>query len=259
MSQEKIYKAVETLHTLTIDVHQKREYDDTLPALAVVMGHPKQSLSLLKEAYHKTDKQEVKVNFARILAILGDATGKEILLKALDDAEDWGQGWDFSSQREHANSFGEVDRLVIALGFLRTTEVRPPLIRKLEELTVQSPLSNYKAVCLALRLNQDQSLVQPLVRLLNKEGVKGHVQPLDYYETSGAGHKWQERYRVNTQGGNSLNSKFKEVLVAALLFECGDYNGQGRGILEAYTTDVNGHFAAYAHLVLTRGTAMKSQ
>jgi len=253
MGEETLRKAVETLHALTIDVHQKREYDDTLPALAVVMGHPEQAVPLLKEAYRKAEKPETKINFARILAVLGDATGKETLLKAVNDANDWGQGWDFSSQREHANSFGEVDRLVIALGFLRSPEVHPPLTRKLESLTARSPLSHYKAVCLALRLNRDESLAQPLSRLLNKEGVKGHVQPLDYYAASGAGRKVQERHRVNAQGGDLLNSKFKEVLVAALLFECGDPGGQAREILEAYTTDVNGHFASYAHLVLTRG------
>jgi hypothetical protein len=257
-SHGELRQAVATLDSLTIDVHQKREYDDTLPALAVVMSHREQAIPLLKEAYHKADKPEAKMNFARILAVLGDATGKEALLRAVNDAKDWGQGWDFSSQREHANSFGEVDRLVIALGFLRTPEVRPPLIRKLESLTAESPLSHYKAVCLALRLNRDRSLAQPLANLLNKEGVKGHVQPLIYYAASGARGKPQARHRVNAQGGDLLNSKFKEVLVAALLFECGDQNGQAREILEAYTTDVNGHFASYAHLVLTRGTTMGS-
>ena len=118
MSDDAIREAVQTLDALTIAVHQKREYDDTLPALAVVMGHPEQAVPLLQEAYHKAETTEVKVNFARILAILGDATGRETLLKAVDDTEDWGEGWDFSSQREHANSFGAVDRLVIAFGVL---------------------------------------------------------------------------------------------------------------------------------------------
>jgi hypothetical protein len=259
LAQETLRKAVQTLHALTIDVHQKRKHDDTLPALAVVMGHPKQSVPLLREAYLRADKPETRINFARILAVLGDGTGKETLLKAVNEAGDWGRGWDFSSQREHANSFGEVDRLVIALGFLQTPEVRPPLLRKLEALTAKSPLSHYKAVCLALRLNKDESFARPLAQLLNKDGVKGHVQPLDYYAASGAGDTWQERRRVNAQGGEALNAKFKEVLVAALLFECGDHDGLGRGILEAYTTDVNGHFAAYAHQVLTKGTAMRSR
>ena len=126
----------------------------------------------------------------------------------------------------------------------------------MEALTADSPLSHYKAVCLALRLNKDTSLAQPLAQLLNKQGVRGHAQPLCYYGAAGAEANWQQqRHRINAQGGDALNAKFKEVLVAALLFECGDYEGLGRDILEAYTKDVNGHFAAYAHLVLTQGTA----
>jgi len=253
MSNESLRLAVKTLQALTIDVHQKREHDDTLPALAVVMSHPEESIPLLKEAFHNAGKLDTRINFARILAVLGDAAGKQTLIKAVDDAEGWGEGWDFSSQREKANSFGEVDRIVIALGFLRTSEVLPPLIRKLEMLHADSPLSHYKAVCLALRLNKSELLTEPLAHLLNKNGVKGHAQPLTYYAASGgANGKFPQRYRINAQGGAELNAKFKEVLVAALLFECGDRDGLGRGILESYTRDVNGHFAAYAHQVIER-------
>jgi hypothetical protein len=253
MSDESLRLAVKTLQALTIDVHQKREHDDTLPALAVVMSHPEESIPLLKEAFHNAGKLDTRINFARILAVLGDAAGKQTLIKAVDDAEGWGEGWDFSSQREKANSFGEVDRIVIALGFLRISEVLPPLIRKLEMLHADSPLSHYKAVCLALRLNKSELLTEPLAHLLNKNGVKGHAQPLTYYAASGgANGKLPQRYRINAQGGAELNAKFKEVLVAALLFECGDRDGLGRGILESYTRDVNGHFAAYAHQVIER-------
>ena len=55
-----------------------------------------------------------------------------------------------------------------------------------------------------------------------------------------------------------VNNKFKELLVAALLFECGDHKNQGREILEVYTKDVNGHFAEYAYHVLSNGTAISS-
>ena len=36
-------------------------------------------------------------------------------------------------------------------------------------------------------------------------------------------------------------------------------DGIGREVLEAYTADVNGHFAAYAHHILTECAAVKSQ
>ncbi|MEM9400022.1 MAG: FAD-dependent oxidoreductase [Verrucomicrobiota bacterium] len=255
MSKEAISEAILTLHALTIDVHQKDEHDDTLPALAVVMGNPEQSLPVLKAAYEKADKSEVKINFARILAILGDSTGKETLLKAVSEAKDWGKGWDFSGQRKLANSFGEIDRLVIALGFIRSPEVHAALLRKLETLKANSYLSHYKAICLALRLNKDVSLAEPIARLLNKEGVSGHVQPLSYYTASNG----QDAPVQKRLGLNDVNKKFREVLLAALLYECGDYNGQARDILEAYTQDVNGHFAAYAHLLLSKGTALASK
>lgn len=48
-----------------------------------------------------------------------------------------------------------------------------------------------------------------------------------------------------------------ELLVAALLFECGDAQGVGRIILEAYTKDFNGHFAEYAHYILGFMSSMK--
>ncbi|MCH2209556.1 MAG: FAD-dependent oxidoreductase, partial [Lentisphaerales bacterium] len=66
LSQEKIKQAVEELHALTIDVHQKADYDDTHPALAVVISHSNQSISLLKEEYAKTSEPKAKLNFARI-------------------------------------------------------------------------------------------------------------------------------------------------------------------------------------------------
>ena len=252
MDEEAIKTAVKTLHALTIDVHQKREHDDTLPALAVVMGNSEQSIPFLKEAFQNAADLQTRINFARILAILGDPSGSDVLLAAVNDASDWGTGWDFSSQREKANSFGKVDRLVIALGFLQAPEVQPSLIHKLELLEADSSLSHYKAVCLALRLNKNKLLAEPLAHLLNKPGVKGHTQPLSYYAASGgANGKLPQRYRVNAQGGSELNAKFKEVLVAALLFECGDHQGLGREILESYTRDVNGHFAAYAHHILS--------
>ena len=259
MDEEAIKAAVETLHALTIDVHQKHEHDDTLPALAVVMGNPEQSIPFLKEAFETAEDLATRINFARILAVLGDPSGNDVLLEAVNQAPDWGDGWDFSAQREKANSFGKVDRLVIALGFLQTPEVQPSLIHKLELLEAGSPLSHYKAVCLALRLNKHELLAEPLAHLLNKPGVKGHTQPLSYYAASGGADKeLPQRHRVDKNGGSALNAKFKEVLVAALLFECGDHEGLGRETLESYTKDVNGHFAAYAHHILSRESDLQT-
>ena len=250
LSENSIKEAVKTLEGLTIDVHQKPEHDDTHKALAVVISHPKESIPLLKKAYTQISKPAAKLNYARILAILGDQTGKETLVEAVKKAPNWGKGWDYSNQRKYANTFGPVDRIVIALGFLNSTDVHAPLLEKLDQLTLNSPLSHYKAVCLALRMNKDAALAEPLARFLEEKKLKGRTQTLGYYNTQKKQKNAYLRPGVNKEGGSTVNSKFKELLVAALLFECGDYQNQGQEILEAYTKDVNGHFAAYAHHIL---------
>ena len=258
LSENSIKEAVKTLEGLTIDVHQKPEHDDTHKALAVVISHPQESIPLLKKAYTQISKPAAKLNYARILAILGDQTGKETLVEAVKKAPNWGKGWDYSNQRKYANTFGPVDRIVIALGFLNSVDVHAPLLEKLDQLTLKSPLSHYKAVCLALRMNKDDSLAEPLARFLVEKKLKGHTQALGYYKTQKKEKTIYVRQGVNKSGGSMVNNKFKELLVAALLFECGDYQNQGREILELYTKDVNGHFAEYAHRVLSNGSAISN-
>ncbi|MBT3381836.1 MAG: FAD-dependent oxidoreductase [Lentisphaerae bacterium] len=250
IAAEELSEAVTTLHSLTIEVHEKPDVDDTMPALAAVMAHPKDALPLLRRAYTQADDRNVRTNFARILVLLGDATGKETLIEAVEAAEGWGEGCGLTSHRKSDNTFGQTDRLVIALGFLRIPQTRPLLVRKLESLAAESDLSHYKAICLALRLNRDASLAEPLARLLNKPGVSGHSQPLSYYCATDGALSMPGRATTSGQGSNVLNSKFKELLIAALLLECGDLDNQARNVLDAYTKDVNGHFASYASFVL---------
>ena len=103
-------------------------------------------------------------------------------------------------------------------------------------------------------MNKDKSLAEPLAHFLQK--VKGHNEVLSYYELK---NNVYVRKGVDPKGGTVLNNKFKELLIAALLFECGDYQNEGRKILESYTKDVNGHFAEYANTVLSNGTAIRNK
>ena len=248
LSAEKLDSSVKRLKNLTIDVHQRPEHDDTFPALAAVMSHPDRSIPLLTNAYNQATGRAVRMNYARILALLGDNTGKAALLDAVAKSDNWGNGYDFTSHRKEDNTFGPIDRLVIALGFLRDSDVRPALTAKLQQLKPGDHLSHYKALCLAMRMNRHESFAKPLADHLAK--IDGHCQPLNDGSTLDRPLDVLERARVNSAGRNELNSKFKEVLLAALLLQCGDWQGHGRAVLEAYTDDVNGHFATYADHVL---------
>jgi flavin-dependent dehydrogenase len=247
LAASELHAAVETLKNLTINVHQRQDYDATFPALAAVMSHPDKSVPLLVDAYQQSTDQDDKINFARILAVLGCDTGKATLLDAVTSTKGWDEGYDFTNHRKEKNTFGPVDRLVIALGFLRDPEVRPALLEKLDQLE-GGHLSHYKSLCLAMRMNRDVSFAKPLADHLAE--IKGYCQPLCYHGGSGGPLRIPARAKVTNEGSDNLNKKFKEVLIAALLVQCGDYRGKGRAVLEAYTEDVNGHFAAYADHVL---------
>ena len=253
-STNRLREAVATLKDLKIAINQnRRSQDPTFEALAAVVSHPKQSIPLLAMAYEKAAEHNAKTNYARILALLGNDGGAETLLVAVKRHDAWGKGWGLTSHRENNNTFSEVDRLVIALGFTRSPRAVPALVEKLKQLNAQSPLSHVKAVCLALRMNRGAFLTGPLADLLDEPGVSGHARLADYYrpptETS-VPRRPSTRATTGREPGEFLNAKFREVLLAALLFDCGDRDGKGRAILEAYTKDVHGHFAAYARTAL---------
>jgi hypothetical protein len=54
---------------------------------------------------------------------------------------------------------------------------------------------------------------------------------------------------------SNLNQALKELIVAALLFRCGDRDGRAEAVLNQYARDVHGHFARFARQVLEGGAA----
>lgn len=250
LSISRLKEAVATLKDLRIEINQKRDsHDRTYSALAAVMSHPRRSVPLLAAAHDGANGPHERISYALVLGVLGDGAGLRTLLEAVGKSKTWGEGYNMSSKRETANTFAKVDRLVIALGFTRSAKARPALVEKLKLLDARSPLSHVKAICIALRMNGAPSLAVPLAELLDKPGMSGHAEPADYYRLRAGRHARGHAPRRATTG-NLLNAKFREVLVAALLFDCGDRNGKARAILEAYTRDVHGHFAAYARAAL---------
>ena len=257
LSTERLKEAVAALKELKIEINQKRNsHDRTYSALAAVMSHRRRSIPLLKAAHGGAGGPDEKLNYALILGVLGDDSGLHTLLKAINASKTWGKGYSMSSKRETANTFAKIDRLVIALGFTRNAKARPALVEKLKLLDARSHLSHVKAICIALRMNRDPSLAAALAELLGKPGMTGHAESADYYRR---GAKPQSSRRVSKRATTNagLNAKFREVLLAALLLDCGDRDGKARGILEAYTRDVHGHFATYAKAALD-GKLIKS-
>ena len=246
MSKSVIARAVEDVRQLTRQHDQSNSIvSESMKALAVIMAHPKRSVPLLREAYEQSSVQNERINYAKILAILGDNSGVPTLIAEVDAKTEWDEGYPYTAGRDIGNVFSDLDRLIIALGYSRDPRAMEPVLRKMDILEPTSVLSHYKAVTLALRHLRGPQAIRPLVKLLDKPGFRGHVV------TNPVGNKFDAVRLSPRRSFDQLNAAFKEVIIATTLYQCGDYQNMGRMILEQYSQDVNGHFASFAQTILS--------
>ena len=232
-----------------------------LSALAVIMAHPEHAIPLLKTRYQDSLAGNVALKYARILAILGDPTGAPALIDAVDAHDGWDRGMALTSQRKTGNLFSDLDRLVIALGSSGAPEASAPLLEKLERLEPESELSHYKAISLALRGHASPAAAESLANLLDRPGFTGHAtldpvlsrQDASGKECATIADRFLTSAKDEQANDANLNRAFKELIVAAMLYRCGDLDGKAETILERYARDIHGHFARYARWTLDKG------
>ena len=243
MSKLVIARAIKDVRQLSWQHDQSTSViSESMKALAVIIVHPKRSIPLLREAYEQASVQDEKVNYAKILAILGDNCGVSTLIAEVDAKSEWDEGYPYTAGRDIGNVFSDLDRLIIALGYSRDPRALGPVLRKMDILEPTTVLSHYKAVTLSLRHLRGPQTIRPLVKLMDKPGFRGHVatNPFGY-----------DSVRLSPRRSfDQLNAAFKEVIIATALYQCGDYQNLGRMVLEQYSQDVNGHFASYAQAIL---------
>ena len=231
-----------------------------LAALAVVMAHRQEAIPLLKTRYLQSAAGKERLYYAKILGMIGDPTGAAALIDAIDARDRWDRGTALTSQRKTGNTFSDLDRLVIALGLSRAPEGTAPLLRKLKQLQSDGELSHYKALSLALWETRPAEAAEPLARLLKQPGFAGHatIEPVVAAQPAKGKSSQRPADRLITVDGEesannaNLNRAFKELIVAALLYRCGDEGGLAEAILKQYAGDIHGHFARYARWALER-------
>jgi flavin-dependent dehydrogenase len=256
MSPDALEKAVNAFADRDVD------QSTALSALAVIMAHGEQATALLRSRYQASADGKARLKYAQILGILGDPAGAPALIAAVDACDEWDRGVTLTSQRKTGNTFSELDRLIMALGCSRATAALKPLIEKLSQLRPESELSHFKAISLALRHQpRSDAVAGRLVEMLKQPGFAGHarVAPVVRRESqAGQPSVAVARRLVTTAGDQSanktdLNKAYKELIVAAMLYRCGDRHGMAKATLEQYAQDFHGHFARYAQQTL-RGT-----
>ncbi len=230
VSKEKVAEAVQNV---ILDLKEEQDISgERIPPpefdpISIILSQPDDSLPLLHDAYRSTQKEENKGIYAHILGMMGDGTGSETIIQAIES-----RGWD-----EKGNLYGRrqspLDDLIIALGRTRDPHGLEPILEKLEQLDAKSVFSHHRAVALALEAIGDPKAARPLAELLKKPGITG------YAATDLESAKRQERYE-----------SLRELILARALYRCGDYQGLGEKILREYENDLRGHQSRHAHAIL---------
>ena len=218
---------------------------DGQKGISVIMTDPKRALPLLEKAYQQADAAG-KLAYARVLCTMGSKTGVETLMAEVEKTAEWDKGWNYRGMGQFGTALSPLDNLIVALG--RTGDPRsvPVILKKLESLTAEHDFSHHRAVGLALETIGEKSAAKPLARLLSKPNMTGHVHA-----------DIEVAIQLGAPGGTNAEQtrreSLRELLLARALYRCGDQDGMGKKILEAYTKDLRGHIARHAKAVLEAG------
>ncbi len=230
LSDEQIAAAVEQAKTGT--------------GMSVIVTHQEKALPLLRQAYTAATSPQDKLAYARTLAILGDASGLETLIAAVEAQPKWDRGWNYTGMGQFGHALSELDTLIVAIGRTHDKRGLPAVLKKAALLDASTEFSHHRAVALALELIADPSAAAPLAELLAKPGMTGYVTISvdDAARQSGA----------NPNDNTARATAIREVSLARALYHCGDKDGIGKKILEQYTQDLRGYLARHTRSVLAK-------
>ncbi len=209
--------------------------------ISVILARPEVSSPLLRKAYQAATSHEDKLAYAHILAVLGDATGLDTLIREVD-SRSWDKGWNYTGMGQFGRSLSPLDELIVAMGRTRDRRAVDAIVRKARLLDASSDFSHHRAVALALEMIGDPAGADVLADLLRKPGMSGYV----ISDVDSARRRTGPDPNDNTTRQTSL----RELALARALYRCGDKDGLGKKILNEYARDLRGHIARHVRAVL---------
>jgi len=222
-----------------------------LDGLEIVMWDTEKGIPVLIDQLNLVSSQEEKLVYARILGMLDNKAGWEVLQKAVDGFSGWDKGWNYTGMGQFGMSMSYLDSLVIALGKSRKQEVLPSIIRLAKMLTPESEFSHFRAIAVAFETLANELPAKALFDLLQMKGVTGHAMTNIQ--------KAIQDTPANSTDTSTRNNALREIILGRALFRCGDYNGLGNQILNDYAKDLRGHFYRHATGVLKMGASPKEK
>jgi HEAT repeat protein len=207
---------------------------------ATVFVNAAAALPLMRQAYASSEKAD-RVQYAAMLAMLGDASGSDTLLACVRAAP-WDAGW----HHRGGGNVSTLDGRIIALGCTGDHRAVPVIVAKLQQLKPDSDFSHFRAAALALEKLGDRAAAPSLAAALALPGVTGYA-----HDTLAKAVQLEVVAHQNTI--QTRHDSLRELMLARALYRCGDQDGLGEKILRAYAADLRGHLARHAQAVLAAG------
>ncbi|MCP5526530.1 MAG: FAD-dependent oxidoreductase [Verrucomicrobiales bacterium] len=214
--------------------------------LEVILAHRELAEPMVREAWRTAETWDGKLAYAHVLGMLGDATGAQTLVEAVQDEEP-DAGWRFTGMGQFGASLSPLDSRIIALGRTRDPRALAAILGFAAKLKPDSEFSHFRAVAEACEALGDRAAAPALAALLRQPGMTGHaVEDIERARTDPPSSGTDTSVR---------NRELIELVLARALFRCGDHEGVGEGILRAYASGLQGHYARHASAVLAEREA----
>jgi HEAT repeat protein len=212
---------------------------DNSKDMSLVLEHADEALPLLEKAYTTAKNPEAKLCYAKTLGMLGNATGIETLIEAVESNRGKTQ-----EQRHWSELMGrrlsDLDIYMIALGRTGDRRALPPLLKKAAEMDETAHLMRFRSITLALENLPSPEAAQALARLLQLPKIQGHALASVADIPS-----WNDMDQRHTA--------LRELAIARALYRCGDYNGLAEKTLREFALDLRGVYALHATELLKKG------
>jgi hypothetical protein len=222
---------------------------DSLFGLACLFAEAPRSLPILRRRFAEETDTSIRLKIAEVLALLGDASGVELLLSDLR-AREWDEGWNYRGMGQFGRSLSEMDVRLICVGRVASTDLWPVWLRLAAQLGAASEFSHFRALVESAEALMPRhpcaAVAEALAALLRLPGVSGHCQT--------SLQEVQAALSNDTNDNQPRNLALRELHLARGLYRCGDPEGLGREVLEGYARDLRGHFARHAKAVLLTAT-----
>lgn len=210
--------------------------------VATLLSDPDRAIPALRRGLERQrpllpENRAYAVRASMILALLGDASGIDLLVEEIDGS-DWDEGWNYRGMGQFGASMSPLDRLIVAAATSGSPDAVPPIVEKLRRLDYGADFSHLRACTLAFERQPSPEAAPLFERIFSGWPALGRAGR----SLSDSLHDLPTHATDNEQ----RNEQLKRLMVARGLLACGDPNGEAARVLEEYAKSMHGVYARHA-------------